>query len=110
MNSKYKDPYDYEKKTASKIIGARRSIASGALFGDMDVHGEYVMIDCKRVADGHSYRLDYRDFDKVVKRVNADQMPVMTVNYNKYGESLAVLKEEDFIQLLNTVIELVQDN
>jgi hypothetical protein len=109
MRGKYRDPYDYERQTADKITGARRSIASGALFGDYDVHGEYVLIDNKRVSKGHTYRLDYRDFQGIEKKAKLDQIPAMFINFNEYGESLAVVREEDFVNLLNNLIELTQD-
>jgi hypothetical protein len=102
---KYDNPYDYERQTAKKL-GARRSIASGALFGDMDVQGDNVLIDNKRVAKGLSYRIDLRDFKKVADKATVDQIPAMCINFNEQGESLAVVREKDFIALMNQVREL----
>ncbi len=101
-DEKYKDPYDYERKTAKKL-GAKRSIASGALFGDMDVQGENVLIDNKRVAKGHSYRLDIRDFKKVIDKSTVDQIPAMLVNFNEHGESIAIIREADFVALVKDI-------
>lgn len=104
--SNYRDPYDYEKKTAEKIKGAKRSIASGALFGDFDVQSQNLLVDNKRVSEGHTYRLDYRDFKKVEDKAKLDQIPSMLINFNKHGGSLAVIREKDFVALINLLTEL----
>lgn len=96
----YKDPYDYERKTAGKLNGGKRSIASGAVFGDMDVKSDELVIDNKRVAEGHTYRIDYRQFKKVQAQCSVEQMPAMFINFNQYNESLAVVREKDFLALL----------
>ncbi len=101
--NRYTSPYDYEQKTAEKIDGAKRSIASGAFFGDMDVQGPYCLIDCKRVEKGNYYKVDRRDFNKVADKANADQIPCMFINFNQHGQSLAVMKEEDAIALINMI-------
>ncbi len=106
-DDKHADPLDYERKTASRIKGARKTIASGALFGDFDVGGETVLIDNKRVSKGHSYRLDVRDFKKVMDRSTVDQIPAMLINFNEHGESVAVIREADFIAFVN---ELTDDS
>lgn len=105
MNNRYKDPYEFEKDTASKINKARRSIASGAIFGDMDVSSPDVLIDNKRVSEGYTYRLDYRDFKKVQDQSKVDQVPMMLINFNKYGKNLAILREEDAIAFINSMNE-----
>lgn len=104
---RYSDPYDYERKTAKKV-GGRRSIASGAFFGDMDVNsdGQYgLIIDNKRTED-KSFRLDYRDFKKVKDKARLDQMPAMFINFHQFGDSLAIVREKDFISLINEIKEL----
>jgi len=105
---KYKDPTDYEYKTAEKL-NARRSINSGALFGDFDVQSSEVLIDNKRVSKGHTYRLDIRDFNNVKKKSKFDQIPAMLINYDSYGQSVAVIREEDFIGLIEIVRDLTKD-
>ena len=103
--NRYTSPYDYEEKTAEKIEGARRSIASGAFFGDMDVQGPYCLIDCKRIEKGNYYKIDRRVFKKVEDKAKVDQIPMMFVNFNEYGESLAIMREEDAIAFINWMSE-----
>lgn len=107
---RYSDPYDYEKKTSGKVSGGRRSIASGALFGDFDVRGESILIDNKRVAKGKTYRIDYRDFKKVEDKATVHQMPAMFINFHEPGVSLAVVREKDLLALLELVKELTQED
>jgi hypothetical protein len=94
----YKNPYDYEKKLASKIPDAKREIASGAFSGDYDVTGS-VMIDCK-FTDKKSFSLKHDDFEAICKRSNIDQIPAMAIHYNQFGHSVIILREQDFIGLM----------
>ncbi len=98
-SDKYKNPRDYEEKTAEKVKG-KATINSGATFGDMDVQSDTLIIDNKRT-QGKGFRLDYRDFKKVANKANEDQIPAMFINYDLYEESLVVIKESDLLGLLN---------
>ncbi len=96
---RYKDPYDYEKKTAKKL-GGRRSIASGAFFGDMDVNSSNLTIDNKRT-EAKTYKFDPKDFDKVEEHARKnDKMPSMFINFHTLGKSYAIVRERDLLAIL----------
>lgn len=103
----YKDPYDYERKTAGKLKGGRRSIASGAVFGDMDVNSPDFIIDCKRT-EAKSYKFVPKDFDKVESQAK-DQIPLMLINFHTLGKSYAISKEKDFLALAEEIEMLKEE-
>ncbi len=99
----YNSPKDYEHKLADKIEGAKPQIASGAFSGDYDVvkRGDYgMMADCKRT-DAKSFSVNFEKFKAIEERSSLDQVPAITVNFNKYERSLAIIRQEDLIGLLN---------
>ncbi len=105
-DERYKDPYDYEKKTAKKV-GGRRSIASGAFFGDMDVNSDVISIDNKRT-EQKTYRFDPKEFKEVEDQAR-DKMPAMFINFDFYGKSFAIIREKDLLALLEEIKFLQQE-
>lgn len=103
---RYKDPYDYEKKTAKKV-GGRRSIASGALFGDMDVNSDVISIDNK-LTEQKTYRFDPKEFKEVEDQAK-DKMPAMFVHFNSIGKGFAIVREKDLLALLEEIKSLQEE-
>ncbi len=102
---KYKDPYDYEQKVADKIVGGKRSIASGATFGDMDVQSPTALIDCKLVEKGNYYKVDRRVLNKVIDKATVDQLACLFVHFNESGQGIAIMREDDAVAFINGMAE-----
>ena len=99
MKKKYSAPYQYEEHIAEILPRARRTMASGALHGDMDVqsaateHSPGYVVDCK-LTDAKSFRVTSKEFSAVEDECEIGQIPVMFVKLGD-GNSYAVIKEED---------------
>lgn len=100
----YDSPKDYEHKLASQIEGAKPQIASGAFSGDYDIVSTRAMIDCKRT-DAKSFSVNIEKFNAIEERSNLDQVPSITINFNQYGRSLAIIRQEDLLAYLKMLGE-----
>lgn len=94
------DPYEYESHVA-RLIGGRRTVASGAAFGDYDVLSPDWMVDCK-LTRGHTYRLDSRHFEAIARRAAPERSPAIFVGFSS-GLSLAVIDERDFASIMEAL-------
>lgn len=100
---KYSDPYEYERATAAKLPSGRSEIASGAFSGDYDSGNPDWMFDNKRT-DAASFIVSVDKFKTIEKRARGKgKLPGLLVNFNQAGESLAIVRESDFLAMIQAL-------
>ena len=90
------------KKQETKIaidLKGRTTANSGAVFGENDVTTDFCEIEAKTTKK-KSFSLDSGYFRKVEKKTKLGKLPVMVIDYETTGQSLAVLKYDDLKYLI----------
>ena len=90
------------KKQESRIAKELRgmvTINSGATFGQNDVITDFCEVEAKTTKN-KSYSLSTADWRKLKKKCAADKIPVMVIDFEEYGNSLAVLPYADLKYLI----------
>ncbi len=90
-------------------LGGYRSIASGAIFGDMDVdvsseEGDATgwKIDCK-LTDKKSRSVNIEKFQKIREAAVLGQIPAYIIEYRQHEERLFVIDEKSMFYFLQTI-------
>lgn len=87
-----------ETRIASELSG-RTTINSGATFGENDVTTDFLEVEAKTTTH-ESYSLKLSDWRKLVKKSKAGKIPLMVIDYESCSDSLAVLRYDDLLYLL----------
>jgi len=91
------------KKQESKIardLKGHASINSGATFGQNDVLADFCEVEAK-TTNKESFSLTLADWRKLCKKCDTVKMPIFVVEFEKTQNSLAVLKYDDLIYLID---------
>lgn len=91
----------YETKLA-KTLGGRVATNSGATFGENDIIADYCEVEAK-LTTNESYSLKAKYFREVKKKCSIKKIPLMIVNFEKYGDSYAIIPMDDFEFILETL-------
>jgi hypothetical protein len=90
------------KKQESKIakdLSGHTTINSGATFGQNDVLVDFCEVEAKTTGnDSFSFKLS--DWRKLCKKCNQKKMPIFVIDFEKTKNSLAVLKYDDLMYLI----------
>lgn len=85
--------YKQESRIAKELKG-RTTINSGATFGQNDVYTDYCEVEAKTTQQ-KSYSLKLTDWYKLKRKCSPAKLPLMVVDFEESGDSLAVLSFED---------------
>lgn len=95
------------KKQESKIaqvLSGKVTINSGATFGQNDVITDWAEVECKTTSK-NSYKLSVAEWRTIISKCNTMKIPLEIVEFQKSSLSLAVIRLDDLILLIDLANE-----
>lgn len=90
---------DKQESRIAKDMGGRKTINSGATFKQNDVETDTFEIEAKTTKKS-SFSLNLTTWDKMEQRTPLCKIPLMVIDFEEANESFAVIKYEDFLNLI----------
>ena len=88
-----------ESRIARQLKG-KTTINSGATFGENDIVNDFMEVEAKTTRH-ESFSLNLADFRKLIKKAKVDKIPAMVIDFEQSKDSLAVIKYDDLLYLIN---------
>lgn len=89
-----------QETNLAAILNGRKTINSGATFGENDVVTDYAEIEAKTTTK-FSYTFNRADFLKLRDKCKDNKIPMMVVQFETFGESFAILGFDDLKMLID---------
>jgi hypothetical protein len=89
-----------QEKNLQKMFGGKVASNSGARFGENDVLYIDMEIEAK-TTEGLGYRITIAELQSIKKKCRANKTPVQVIEFQKTGESYAILPLTEFERMIS---------
>lgn len=94
-----------QESRIAKELGGKKSINSGATFGQNDVSTDFCEVEAKTTTHD-SFSLKLSDWRLLKKKCSTKKLPIMVIDFESSMDSLAVIGYDDLLYLIEKANEV----